>query len=78
LGKPKSLHVKEDKSLTKDIVSMMDRTMSLNGKDIDGGIGYPMGLSQSKVISSKPGGRGIGEIKNLSHSEYAGSRMLTI
>jgi hypothetical protein len=76
LGKPKALQVEEDKALTEYIVSVIDQTMSLNGKDIGGGIGYPMGLSQSKVISSKPGGRGLGERKTLSHSEGAGSGML--
>jgi hypothetical protein len=76
LGKPKSLQVEEDKVLTEDIVSVMDQTMSLNGKYIGGGIGYPMRLSQSKVISSKLGGRGIGEIKTLSHLEGVGLGMI--
>jgi hypothetical protein len=43
--------------------------VSLTGKDIGGGIGYPIRLFQLKVISSKPGGRGLGENRALSHSE---------
>jgi hypothetical protein len=72
LGKPKALQVEEDKALTEYIVFVIDWTISLNGKDIGGGIGYPKGLSQSKVISSKPGRRGLGERKTLSCSEGAG------
>jgi hypothetical protein len=60
LGKPKTLQVEEDKELTEDIVYAMNQTMSLNGEDIGWWIGYPMGLSQSIVISSKPIGRGLG------------------
>jgi hypothetical protein len=77
LGKPKSLQVKEDKELTEYIASVIDQTMSLNGKDIEGGIGYPVGLSQPKVISSRLGGRGLGERKTISCSKGAGSKMLT-
>jgi hypothetical protein len=59
LGKPKSLQVEEDKALMDYIVSMLDRIMSLTRKYIGGGMGYPTGLSHSKVISSKLGGRGF-------------------
>jgi hypothetical protein len=75
LGKPKSLQVEEDKELTKYTVSVMDQIMSLTGKDIGEGIGYPTRPSQLKVISSKLGGRGLGERKTLSHSESSGSIM---
>jgi hypothetical protein len=76
LGKPKALQVEEHKALNEYIVSMIDRIMSLTKKDIGGGMGYPTGLSQSKVISSKPGGRGLGEIKTLSRSKGAVYGML--
>jgi hypothetical protein len=76
LGKRKALQVEEDKALTEYIVFVIAQKMSPNGKYICGGIGYPIGLSQSKGISSKPGGRGLGERKTLSHSEGVGSGML--
>jgi hypothetical protein len=77
LGKPKSLQVEEDKALAEDIASMIYHIMSLIGKDIGRGIGYPTRPSQSKGISSILGGREIREIKNLSCSEGVGSGMLT-
>jgi hypothetical protein len=76
LGKTQISSSEEDKTLTEYIVFLMDRIMSLIGKDIGGGIEYPTGLSQSKVISSKLGGRGLGERTTLSCSEGAGSGML--
>jgi hypothetical protein len=76
LGKPKSLQVEEDKALAEDIVSVIYQIMSLTGKDIGGGIGYPTRPSQSKGTSSGLGGRVLRERKNLSHSEGAGSGML--
>jgi hypothetical protein len=45
--------------------------MSLTGKDIGRGIGYPTRPSQSKGTSSRLGGRILGESKNLLCSEGA-------
>jgi hypothetical protein len=69
LGKPKDHQVEEDKTLAEDIVSSIYQIMSLIGKYIGGGIGYPTIPSQSKGSSSRLGGREIGESKTLSHSE---------
>jgi hypothetical protein len=46
LGKPKPFQVKEEKVLTEDTVSMMVQIMSLNGKDIGGGMECPIRSSQ--------------------------------
>jgi hypothetical protein len=66
LGKPKALQLEEDKALAEDIVSMIYQIMSLTGKDIGGGIGYPIKPSQLKGISSRLEGRELGESKTLS------------
>jgi hypothetical protein len=76
LGKPKAHQVEKDKALAEDIISAIYQIMSLTGKDIGGGIGYPTRPSQLKGTSSGLGGRVLGEIKNISYSEGAGSRML--
>jgi hypothetical protein len=76
LGKPKALQVEEEKVLTEYIVSVMVRIMSLNGKDIGGGMGCPIRSSQSKGTSSGLGGRALGERINLSRSEGVGLGML--
>jgi hypothetical protein len=76
LGKPKAFQVKEEKVLTEDTVSVMVRIMSLNGKDIGGGMGCPIRSSQSKGTSSGLGGRAFGGRINLSHSEGGGFEML--
>jgi hypothetical protein len=69
LGKPKALQVKEEKVLTEYIVSVMVRIMSLNGKDIGGGMGCPIRSSQSKGASLGLGGRVFRGRMNLSCSE---------
>jgi hypothetical protein len=66
LGRPKALQVEEEKVLMEVIVSVIYRIMSLLGKDIGGGIGYPMRPSQSKGTSSRIGGRELRKSKNLS------------
>jgi hypothetical protein len=71
LRKPKSLQVEEDTFLMEVIVSVIYQIMSLTGKYIGGGIGYPTRPSQSKGISSRLGGRELGESKTLSCSEGA-------
>jgi hypothetical protein len=38
LGKPKALQVEEEKVITEDTVFVMVQIMSLNGKDIGGGM----------------------------------------
>jgi hypothetical protein len=76
LGKPKALQVEEDKVLAEVIISMIYQIMSLTGKDIGGGIGYPTRPSQSKGTSSGLEGRVLRESKTLSCSEGAVSRML--
>jgi hypothetical protein len=73
LEKPKAYQVEEDKSLAEDIVSVIYRIMSLTKKDMGGGIGYPTIPSQLKGISSRLGGRELGESKTRSHSEGVGS-----
>jgi len=55
--------------LMDDTVSMMVQIMSLNGKDIGGGMGCPIRSSQSKGTSSGLRGREIGGRINRSHSE---------
>jgi hypothetical protein len=69
LGKPKVFQVKEDKVLTEDTISVMVQIMSLNGKDIGGGMGCSIRSSQSKGTSSGLGGRAFGGRISLSHSE---------
>jgi hypothetical protein len=69
LGRPKSLQVEEDKVLTDVIVSVIYRIMSLPGKDIGGGIGYPTRPSQSKGTSSRLGGRELEKSKIIFCSE---------
>jgi hypothetical protein len=61
LGKPKVLQVEEEKVLMDDIVSVMVQIMSLNGKDIGGGMGCPIRSSQSKGTSSRLVEREFGE-----------------
>jgi hypothetical protein len=68
LGRPKALQIKEGKVITEVIVFVLYQIMSLPGKDIDGGIGYPTRPSQSKGTSSRLGGREIGKSKTLSCS----------
>jgi hypothetical protein len=68
LGKPKDLQIEEGKVLTEVIVSMLYRIMSLLGKDIGGGIGYPTRPSQSKGNSSRLEWREPGKSKTLSCS----------
>jgi len=67
---------KDDKALTKYIFYVIDQIMSLTGKYIGAGIGYPTRPSQSKGTSLGPGGRELGGRINLSHSEGAGSGIL--
>jgi hypothetical protein len=62
--------------LMEDTVSMMVRIMSLNGKDIGGGMGCPIRSSQSKGTSSGLGGRAFGGRISLSHSEGGRCEML--
>jgi hypothetical protein len=62
--------------LMEDTVSVMVRIMSLNGKDIGGGMGCPIRSSQSKGTSSGLGERAFGGRINLSHSEGVGLGML--
>jgi hypothetical protein len=77
LGRPKYLEVNEGKVITKVIVSVLYRIMSLLGKDIGGGIGYPTRPSQSKGTSSRLGGREIEKSKTLSCSEGEVIKMLS-
>jgi hypothetical protein len=67
LGKPKSLQVEEEKAIKEYIVSVMVRIMSLNGKDIGGGMECPIRSSQSKGTSLGLGGRAFEGRINLSH-----------
>jgi hypothetical protein len=55
--------------LTKYTVFVMVRIMSLTRKDIGGGMGYPIRLSQSKGTSSRLGGRALEGRINISRSE---------
>jgi hypothetical protein len=45
LGKLKALQVKDDKVITEYIFSMIDQIISLTGKYMGGGIGYPTRIS---------------------------------
>jgi hypothetical protein len=76
LGKPKAFQVKEEKVLTENIVFVMVRIMSLNGKDIGGGMGCPIRSFQSKGTLSGLGGRAFGGKINLSCFEGGGFEML--
>ena len=58
-----------------DTVSMMVQIMSLNGKDIGGGMGCPIRSSQSKGTSSGLRGRAFKGRINLSHLEGGGCGM---
>jgi hypothetical protein len=51
------------------IVSLIYRIMSLPGKDVGRGIGYPTRPSQSKGTLSILGGRELGKSKTLSCSK---------
>jgi hypothetical protein len=66
LGRPKSLQVEEGKVLIEVIIFMLYQIMSLPGKDIGEGIGYPTRPSQSKGTSSRIGGRELEKSKTLS------------
>jgi hypothetical protein len=69
LGRAKYLQVEEGKVLTKVIIFVLYQIMSLLGKEIGGGIGYPTRPSQSKGTSSRLGGRELEKSKILSCSE---------